>query len=533
MIPDHIQRLIKGERDAKHKFTFLKSLKEISVSKVATLAGSTYEVVRNAVELEQDHLLRRRAIRRILIRTGILKSGNPVDIAEDLLKELMWGKYTKKIPIPEIKIEEVGKIIYKYQILASKFHNKHGKKLTKKHAEDLYDILSFDIEKSIIPYDDRDALINLQYHYLAPLKLVRSPNLPEKFEDIQTYIYTLKTVTKFDSAMVRYYMFYNAFPYWKKPSEKDMNGMLSRLPQTLDDIEKHLDFKLKNRKYKEFIRQAVPIKFLNAVIEDNIDNAEEILMAKETRDDEVRIICNREYAETKKKVRKTMVRMIIYLFMTKMLFAMAAEIPFETIYLGHSFDEINYIPLAINVLFAPLLMAAIAMSFKIPYERNTQAIIEMIDRYMDPTKQRYSNDGLSRNRKKPFLHSIFNIFSFFIFLAVIGGISYVLVTYVHYNILSLSIFILFLSLISFAALKTRNVATELIVVPIKTGIFTPLIDMVATPILDMGKRLSEGVSKFSPLPLFFDLILDSPIKGFIRLFEEWNSYIKEKREEII
>lgn len=529
MIPDPIKKLVDAHRRVRDRLNFNKSLRHINVSKVATLAGSTYETVRNSIELEQDHLLRRRAIRRILLRIGALRGGKASDIAEDVLKEIVWAKYTKNLPVPELAIEAVGKTIQKHQLLVIKYHNKFKRKLARNYAEDMYDILSFEIERVIAPYYEKDQLVNIQFNNLKMLNLAREHGLSDKASAVQTYINVIRSVNKFDNAMIKFYMFNNAFNSWGNPSNADYDTIIIKLTKTLDDINVHINHKIGNRKYKEFIRQAIPLKILNTTIEDNLDNAEDIIGNKSKRDEHVKIVCDKEYSQTRKKVRITVVKTFIYLAVTKMVFALLVEVPYELSQEG----AVNYVSLAINIIFPAILMVILATSFKIPSERNTQAIIEVIDRLVDPAKGNYINNGLARNRQRPILHFIFKVFSNIVFLAIITGIAYGLRTYLHFNPVSISIFILFLSLISFGALKTRNVATELIIVPVRANIFAPLIDTVATPILGLGKALSEGVSKLSPIPLFLDYVIEAPFKGILMIFEEWNSFVKNQREDIV
>lgn len=529
MIPDLVKNLIESHRKTDEKLNFDKSLKHIQASKVATFAGSTYEMIRNAIDLEQDHLLRRRAIHRILNRMNALEGGEAIDSAEDMLNELIWAKYNAGNPVPEIAIEQTGKVIQKFQILIARYRSRIGVQLGDNFISDLYDICSFEIERLLVPYQAKDALINLQYQFLEPLKLVRNSDLPEKFEPVQTYISVLKTLVKFDSAMIKYYMYMNAFPFWNKPTVDDIDKIVLRIENTLTDIKNHLSYPIRNKTLKEFTRQSIPLRILNSVIKANIGNADNLIADKSLRDKEIYNVCAREYGGVRKKILSTTIKTMLYLAATKMIFALMVEVPYELSIHG----ELSYIPLAINLLTPPILMGLIASSFKIPEKPNTEAIIDMIDRYMDPSYQKYKNYGLTRKNRRPVLRFIFNMISNIIFLAVVVGIAYVLKTYIGYNNVGVGIFILFVSLVSFGALKTRNIATDLIVIPERRTIFTPLIDMVATPVLSVGKRLSESVSAISPLPLLFDYVFESPIKGTIRIVEEWNSYIKDKRDDVV
>ena len=85
----------------------------INVSETVSVAASAYEVVRNTLEYDEEHLLRRNAIRRILKRR--LGETDSSKLADKLLREIIWAKYlpNKKISSGQIKV--VATILEKYK----------------------------------------------------------------------------------------------------------------------------------------------------------------------------------------------------------------------------------------------------------------------------------------------------------------------------------------------------------------------------------------------------------------------------------
>jgi hypothetical protein len=529
-LPTYVNKVIESHKKVQEKFNMMKSLKHINVSKLASFAGSAYERFRNTIELEQDHLLRRRAIRRIMVRMGALRYGDPFENAEDLMKEIIWGKYTRKINIPEVKIAESAYIIKKYVDLLDAYQVKFGKRISHSYADDLYDLASVEIERSIFPYDNKDALINTQYFYLKPLNLVEDPNLNQKTSDIQNYIQVIRSVTKFDDAYIKFYMFANSFPFWfKEPTKADFSAVATRFEQTMDDIQAHLNYKIPKGKYKEFVRFSVPINIINKVIQNNVDDADGLLEDKVKRDEEIKITAKALYDKISKKLNGEIFKMVLYLAATKMIFALVLEVPYELAAYGH----IKYLPLAINILFPPIFLFIVAKSFRIPQTANTAKIIEMIDRFLDPASTKYTSQAIFRTRKRPFLYFVFKMIYYSLFFVTIAFISTFLVMFLHYDAVGLAIFLLFLCLVSFAALRVRSSATEVVVIPIRDNIFSPLLDLVGTPIAAMGKRLGDGVAKFSPIPFVLDMLVESPFKAILWLVEEWNTYMREQKDEIV
>jgi len=93
----------------------------IKVSSLVSRLAFFYEKARNAVDYEEEHLLRKTAIARILKRQilieGVLRQAESLDISKHLLIELIRGGYLANNSIPETKIDDIAFILEKYIIL--------------------------------------------------------------------------------------------------------------------------------------------------------------------------------------------------------------------------------------------------------------------------------------------------------------------------------------------------------------------------------------------------------------------------------
>ncbi len=94
------------------------NIPRIKVSALISRLSFFYEKVRNVVDYDEDHLLRKNAIARILRRQimieGVLKESGTEDIARHLLVELIRGSYLSNNKIPEAKIQEIAFLLDKY-----------------------------------------------------------------------------------------------------------------------------------------------------------------------------------------------------------------------------------------------------------------------------------------------------------------------------------------------------------------------------------------------------------------------------------
>lgn len=244
--------------------------------------------------------------------------------------------------------------------------------------------------------------------------------------------------------------------------------------------------------------------------------------------DAIELTTNQRYKQVKIKLRRTSLRSIIYLFITKMLLALIIELPYDWFVFGH----LNYIPLGINVVFHPLLLFVIALAVHIPAKENTQKVIEGIKDLV------YAYDGKDIvYRIRPniargwFLNFIFRALYLGAFLITFGGLIMVL-TAVGFNWLGVALFTVFLTLVSFFGLRVRQLAKDLVVLDRRDNLLSVTIDFFSIPIVRAGRWLSVNFSKVNVFVFVLDVIIEAPFKLIVDLFEDWFAYMREKREEI-
>ena len=82
----------------------------IEVSDTVSFLAFAYEKLRNSVEFSEEHLIRRIAIARILKRRLSIKP-NGEDEGENLIRELLWGRYIRRDFGTTSQANQVQKII--------------------------------------------------------------------------------------------------------------------------------------------------------------------------------------------------------------------------------------------------------------------------------------------------------------------------------------------------------------------------------------------------------------------------------------
>ena len=96
----------------------------------------------------------------------------------------------------------------------------------------------------------------------------------------------------------------------------------------------------------------------------------------------------------------------------------------------------------------------------------------------------------------------------------------------------MSVFVFFVSLVSFFSYRIRQIV-NLYRLDEKEGVLTPVIDFFFMPILSLGKFFSGGLARLNFLIFVFDFLIEAPFKLIFEVVEEWISFVRKRKDEII
>jgi hypothetical protein len=213
-----------------------------------------------------------------------------------------------------------------------------------------------------------------------------------------------------------------------------------------------------------------------------------------------------------------------------MLFALILEVPVSKLLYG----EVHNLSIIINSTAPPLLMLFIILTIRLPNEENTKRIFQRIVDIINQDQSFEQSVALITRRVKPkksiliFGFTILYTLTFVVTLTIIMEI----LTYLNFNPLSQGLFIFFISVVSFFSYRIKQVANEYRLI-IRDSILTPFVDFFFMPILSMGKFFSSGVTKLNFFIILFDFIIEAPFKLIFEVIEEWISFVRARKEEII
>ncbi|OIO13754.1 hypothetical protein COV53_03885 [Candidatus Gottesmanbacteria bacterium CG11_big_fil_rev_8_21_14_0_20_37_11] len=528
-ISKYTEALLKSWKEGASKTST--SPNKISVSQTVSFAAFLYEKMRNAVEFREEHLIRRSTIERILKRRMILNE-NGRDIAEPLIKELLWARYYENNTLGEEKINEVQAVIDKYFFLRNELTSGRSNKEQEKISKFILECLSCEIEENLSPNPRREAFINYVYQILHN-HISHLSDGGDMERDILVYIAIEKTFTHSDLPLIKYHLLKLMLPEITKISWKDADKILPNLFDVYQRIDKAINHPFSD-KIRNALKKEMPLfLILRDIFTQNSNTIESILVDENKLKFKVDEACRRRYDESRVRLRRTGIRSFIYILLTKVVFAFIIEIPYD-LYIQKT---ISYMPIIINVAFPPLLMALIIMSVTIPGDDNTRKIFQLIKEVISTNPEHFNplaaiTIGRKIKRRGLVFRSIFSLIYLTTYLISFGAIIFVL-SLLSFNPVSQGIFIFFITLVTFFTFKVIQITQEYQVVD-KEGILSPLFDFFFLPIIRVGQWLSgEVLQKFNFLIFFFDFIIEMPFKAIVEVFDEWVHFIKLKKEEIV
>ncbi len=495
----------------------------ISVDETVSKAASVYEAVRNTLEYDEEHRMRRNAIRRILKRR--LGADEDLDlIAKELLHELIWARYFKNNTIPESKIGDVAEILKKYRPVFGALSK--VKEVDRVH-EWLFDLISSEIEYLLTPPLEEDGMATFAYNVFRERIKWQTKLLKEEDRDLQLYLAVHRALLRSNAATLRYRVFVLFYPDWPKASPELVKEVADNLQKIFVHVERQVTHPAGESLFRLVRRYGIMFNILRDVIIRNPDNAESVIRSEEEFNKAIVIAAKARYKEFRTKLKRSVIRAVIFLFVTKMLLALIIELPYDLVILQTS----NFIPLITNVVFFPILLGVIGSTVFIPEKKNTK----LIQKYLHAILFNEGEVSMVYRGKRSWSRStvgiVFNYLYLAMFLVSYGLIAYFLHS-LDFNVLSIIIFLFFLSLVMFFGVRIRLSKRDLIIVQKSGGLLSTIFDFFFLPIIRAGRWMALRAPRINVFIFFLDYIVEAPFKMAIEMVEGWLAFMREKKEEI-
>jgi hypothetical protein len=510
----------------------------IKVSSIISKMAFYYEKIRNAVDYEEEHLLRKNAIERILKRYIIIGGAitmrelNSGEIAKHLLVELIRAGYLPNNEIPEFKIEETEKIIRRFlkfrdYILQGPKDNGQDKS---EQIKWIIALMATEIEEKLGRNKTDLLIINSMKNILDENILLPKDSKYVKDLEIQITIGIYRKYFKFDRDMLSYVLFKFFVSNWNDLTEDEIKNLAGNITDLQERIDYQIEHPLVGQLNRIISRYTIYFTILKEVVEENpVSVYEMIKNDPKAFPRQIKKICEHRYRLTRTKLWRAAVRSIIYIFITKSVFAVLLEVPAMK-WFG---EEINPISLAINITFPAALLFLVILFTKVPSEDNSSKIVDGINEIVFEEHEKKEQFQLRKPVKRgAVLSTVFGILYAITFFLSFGFVIWAL-NKINFSWVSIIIFLFFLAFVSFFSTRIRKNAKELRIVEPKENIFTLLADFFYIPIVSAGKWMSEKFDKVNVFVFVLDFFIEAPFKIFVEIAEEWTKYVKERKDEII
>lgn len=484
----------------------------IGVNKLTGKAGVFYEKLRYLVDYKEEHTIRRSAIERILKRKLLIQSGEAISFP--LLQELVSSGYLPNKRVPESVAGDLQVIINKYLLLGV---------VGRIESSRIVSLMASEIERFLFPQLVNDLVVDCFY-------LTVSDNIKYKgmiSEDdlrIQTYIGCRRSLLEDDRETLLYSVLVRYIPELPMlDNEDEIKNIAPILSQSVYAAERDIKIPLGWIMSSKLKNYSVYFSVIKEIIKKYGMVSEEIFSDHSRLEEEVKNILSEKYGQQYNLVSKSGTRAIAYVFLTKIILALALELPYEEFVLS----SIDYLALSANIIFHPLLLLVMVKTILPPSSNNTDSIIFGV-------RAIAQNENMKPVYIKPptgnVIHqTIFGLLYMALFAMSFGFILWTL-KLLNFNIVSMILFLFFLTLVSYFGFRIRHNARKWMVSTDDEGSLALLWNFFTIPIVGTGRWLSGRFSSINIFVFVMDFILETPFKFVLETFDSFASFLKEKRD---
>ncbi|OGY53628.1 MAG: hypothetical protein A3A24_03040 [Candidatus Buchananbacteria bacterium RIFCSPLOWO2_01_FULL_46_12] len=499
----------------------------IAVDEVAARVASFYEKIRGVVDWREEHLLRKTAIERILKRRVFTRNQGE-DFAEPFLQELIRGGHFPNNTIPARKIPEIQQIIAKYLFLLEHAPQDASSRILARLHDWLLGIAAAEIEETLISSRRERALIDFMTESVEQdIVMKNGTALSAEDKHIQVYVAVQRALFKLDDATISYHLFEKLYPFWQNQDQETLGAIAEKIRVLQEKIRGILAHPLAEKLYQLAERYDTPYLLVGDIIMENPDNFFELAQ------DPIKLeaAMKEAYIVRLGKLRGKMHRAALYgtisVFLSKMLIAFAAEVPFDK-YVTHEF---NARAIGISVVVPPLLMLLLVTSISTSSEENFQKVMLEVMRVTYATDKRNIHELASPKKKGVIMNAV--IYAMYLASFILSfGFLYLILKSFQFSALSSIVFLLFISLITFGGTRIRQRGAELLIGEQKQGFLYSIFDFFTLPLIEVGRWLSRQVARYNILVVLLNFLIEIPFQIFVEFIEHWRSFLKEKKEEV-
>lgn len=496
--------------------------RKLQVNYVVSKVASWYEKLRNAMEYHEEEVILRASIERVLKRR-LLLGGNAETTAEPLVRELIWAGYLKDNEVPLSTVSTVEKTIDLYLKLRFEVLKEHrfDEGIMNEWA---YQLMSSSIEHILNPNHERQTIANFMFQVLRDDVVLIDDE--EQTRDAQVYIAIRKAYARDDIAFLRYHLF---LQYFGDINHDNVTQIAKDFKTGYEEIVNQLKFKKRERIHAYVKKRTAVFLILEDLLRKYTGDIRDLAKKEDELKSAIFTACDVRYKGVANKVRTAIIRSVLFILLTKVIFAFLIEGTYERIVYG----EILWFSLTLNIVIPPLLMIIVSFFIRTPGQDNSDKIFRFTKRLLFDEKPVLGDPlqlSTKQTKSQPFMSTVFAILWLLAFVVSFGGIAYIL-TQLDFNIVSQGMFLFFLAIVSFMTYRIALIA-KTYSVGTKQTLLTPIVDFFFVPVVSVGQRLTQGISQVNIFIFLFDFIIDAPFKAVFAFSEQLFHFLHSKRDEL-
>lgn len=487
----------------------------ISVSSATKRIAFAYERFRNTLEPDEEDILRRKSIYRILERR-LHEDRPPLVTATALLQELIRAHYIT--PPSRHVATTLAKQLTQAQHIDSR--------LPRPVADWFLHIIAVSIDRMLFPRTREEALVYTMYHDVTSRAVWTDTLVAPEQRETQLYIACHRALFAADNYEIAYHYFIHHFPEWQEGALTETQAI--DVSQRLEKFYKQLHSLVNHPARDRLMRLVKPAAVPYRIIRDIIRDRPEVLGGEASQfETATREVLQARMQRIRSRMSARVWHSVLFLFITKTLIGVGIELPYEILFLR----GVHWLALAVNIVFHPLLLFFLSMSARLPGQKNSDRVVEQV-------RQIVMGDGelptivISATRNYGALTwSFFAIIYAVLFMGIFWGM-FSLLALLDFSLVAMGMFVVFLGLVSFLSIRIRRSVDAIRVLPKREGAISTVISFLSLPILEFGRFLAQNINQVNVVLFFMDSILEAPFKILIDVTEEWFAFVRDRREEI-
>lgn len=484
-----------------------------------------YEKIRTALEYQEEHLILKNAIARI-VRRNILLSSNiqAKDLLSRLSTELIWANYLQPNTLHDELWAQIEIIMERYLAMITNLSASYRRRLDAQKL--LIDFMASEIEEAINPKKEISVFVNFVLLSLQDYFDRMGVEISDIDDRIQRSISVYSTLFKPDNSYLHFWTLNQIDPKWQNRTTAEYIKIAKNIDYFLQKIEGQMRHPLRTRYTAAFRNVASPYYVLLTALKSQKFDAASITDTPVFFEKYCMTTYETLKKDSRQKVWRGIVRALIFILLSKLTLAFIVEVPVDNALHG----EIIWNALIINLSLPPLLMLFAGLTIPNINSKNSLAIHKSIKEILYQTELQVKPFALAKRPRRQSEVIFDYIFSTFT-LALVVFVIWLLSTF-GFNFVSIFFFFFFVSAVSFLSFRIRVNSKELVVKRRREDTITSFVELIFVPFVRLGKKMSDELTLHNPMLFLLDFLIEAPLKTVIRLIRSWFNFVSKKKEEM-